>query len=185
MTAAASRRPAAGWAAPGRCFGTSGYGPTVMPARHAAASSVCWRRPCARRRQRATAAVPVARRSTSSGLTCVPESRPFWPTSRAALASRVDQVEQEEGHIQVRFREHPRRTARRPPRSSWPCPHGWRGRAASCPRRSDSIWVVISVTGWNRPPTPPDSSVIGLNENVNQVSSRKPSRSRNIRIFSR
>ncbi len=41
-------------------------------------------------------------------------------------------------------------------------------------RRSDSMRLVISVTGWNRPPMPPDSSVIGLNEKVNQVSSRKP-----------
>ena len=41
-------------------------------------------------------------------------------------------------------------------------------------RRSESIWPVISVTGWKRPPTPPDSSVIGEKEKVNQVSSRNP-----------
>jgi hypothetical protein len=31
---------------------------------------------------------------------------------------------------------------------------------------------VVSVTGWNKPVTAPDSSRIGLKENVKNVSSR-------------
>jgi hypothetical protein len=37
-------------------------------------------------------------------------------------------------------------------------------------RRSESILLVVSVTGWNSPPTPPLSSRIGLKEKVKKVS---------------
>ncbi|MFY0528507.1 hypothetical protein ACN28I_36900 [Archangium gephyra] len=39
-------------------------------------------------------------------------------------------------------------------------------------RRSLNIFAVVSVTGWNRPPTPPDSSRMGLKEKVKKASSR-------------
>src|SRR5476651_1265896 len=44
---------------------------------------------------------------------------------------------------------------------------------------------ALRDTGWKRPPTPPLSSRIKLNEKVKKVSSRYPWRSRNIRWFSR
>ncbi len=53
-------------------------------------------------------------------------------------------------------------------------------------RRSESMVAVVSVTGWNRPPTPSLSSRIGEWEKVKKVSSRAPfKRGRNIRWFSR